>query len=55
LVVKGDLYKCDVCGVVCVVDSVCGCTECDLVCCNMPMRKAGRKTTGKTATKKKRK
>jgi hypothetical protein len=52
LVAKGDLYKCDVCGVVCAVDEICGCAECDLVCCNTPMRKAGKKTTKKKPAKK---
>ncbi|MEM3527347.1 MAG: hypothetical protein QXI59_03335 [Candidatus Bathyarchaeia archaeon] len=55
LVTKGDLYKCDVCGVVCAVDEVCGCAECDLICCNTPMRKVGRKKTRRIVAKKKRK
>jgi hypothetical protein len=35
---KGSRYKCDECGMVVVVDEACGCTECDLICCNVPMK-----------------
>lgn len=54
MVSKGDLYKCDVCGVVCVVDEICGCAECDLIYCGTPMKKAGRKTAKKKAPRKRR-
>ncbi len=47
---KGDQIKCDVCGVVCVVDELCGCAECDIVCCGQPMKNIGPK---KVAAKKK--
>jgi len=36
---KGDKYKCDSCGIVVVIDEDCGCTECDLVCCEGSMEK----------------
>ena len=54
---KGDRFKCNVCGVVCVVDEICGCTTCDLICCEEPMKKTGKKKTAvkKKATKKKKK
>jgi hypothetical protein len=50
---KGDRYKCDACGVVCVVDEICGCAECDLICCGQPMKKTGKKTVKKKTQKKK--
>ena len=48
----GDRYTCDVCGVVCVIDEICGCAECDLICCGEPMRKT-RKKPAKRRSKKK--
>ena len=50
---KGDRYKCDACGVVCVVDEICGCAECDLICCGQPMKKTGKKLVKKEPQKKK--
>jgi hypothetical protein len=35
---KGSKYKCDECGMVIVVDEACGCSDCDLVCCGVPMK-----------------
>ena len=35
---KGTKYKCDECGVVVMIDSVCACEPCDLVCCDIPMK-----------------
>ena len=35
---KGDKYKCDECGLVVVVEDVCGCEDCDVVCCGAPMK-----------------
>lgn len=35
---KGEKYKCDECGLVVVVEDVCGCEECDVVCCGAPMK-----------------
>jgi hypothetical protein len=36
---KGDVYKCNVCGISVVVDEVCGCVDaCDIVCCEKPMK-----------------
>jgi hypothetical protein len=35
---KGEKYKCDECGMVVVVEDVCGCDECDIVCCGAPMK-----------------
>ena len=34
---KGDMYSCEVCGLIVVVDEVCGCATADLVCCKAPM------------------
>ncbi|OPY04011.1 MAG: hypothetical protein A4E61_00916 [Syntrophorhabdus sp. PtaB.Bin184] len=36
---KGTKYRCNVCGLVVSVDTVCNCVElCDLVCCSKPMQ-----------------
>ena len=36
---KGDVYKCNVCGLAVTVDEVCGCVDyCDIICCEKPMR-----------------
>ncbi len=49
---KGDRYKCELCGVVCVVDEICGCAECDIVCCGQPMKSIGKKPKPKARAKK---
>ncbi len=36
---KGDVYSCEVCGLIVVVDEVCGCATADLLCCKAPMGK----------------
>ncbi len=37
---KGDAYSCNVCGLVVTVDETCGCVDaCDLICCEVPMKK----------------
>lgn len=39
VVKKGDVYKCDVCGLAVTVDAACGCVDtCDIICCEKPMR-----------------
>ena len=35
---KGDKYKCEECGLVVIVDDTCGCSECELICCDVPMK-----------------
>jgi len=35
---KGAKYKCEECGLIVVVDDVCGCSPCDLICCGAPMK-----------------
>jgi len=35
---KGEKYKCDECGLVVLVEDVCGCEDCDVVCCGAPMK-----------------
>ncbi len=35
---KGARYECEECGIVVLVDETCGCSECDLVCCDTPMK-----------------
>lgn len=35
---KGDKYKCEECGLVMVVENTCGCSPCDLICCEAPMK-----------------
>jgi hypothetical protein len=49
---KGDRYKCDVCGMVVLVEDACGCSACDLVCCEKPMKKAVAKPGTAKAKKK---
>jgi len=38
VVKKGKKYKCETCGLVVVVDKDCGCAECDLICCGVPLK-----------------
>ncbi len=48
---EGDLYRCEECGMVVAVEDPCGCSTCELICCDVPMtKKAG---TAKSARKKK--
>jgi hypothetical protein len=48
---EGDLYGCEECGMVVCVEDACGCSTCELICCDVPMaKKAG---TAKAAGKKK--
>ncbi len=35
---KGEKYKCDECGMVVLVEDVCGCEDCDILCCGAPMK-----------------
>lgn len=35
---KGERYKCEECGLVVFVEDVCGCEECDIVCCGTAMQ-----------------
>jgi hypothetical protein len=35
---KGEKYKCDECGMGVLVEDVCGCEDCDIVCCSAPMK-----------------
>lgn len=37
---EGDRYVCDVCGLGVTVDEECCCSDpCDLICCDMPMKR----------------
>jgi hypothetical protein len=37
---KGESYACESCGLVVTVDEDCGCVDaCEIVCCEMPMKK----------------
>jgi hypothetical protein len=36
---KGDLFTCDLCGIVVAVDENCDCVVGELVCCDVPMEK----------------
>lgn len=36
---QGDLLSCSACGLVVIVDEICGCDETVLVCCDQPMAK----------------
>jgi len=46
---KGDLFTCDVCGLVVAVDESCDCAVGELICCDVPMEKG--KATMKKAAK----
>lgn len=48
---KGTKYRCGTCGVVMVVDKACGCTPCDLICCDVPMQEVKAKAKPKTKPK----
>ena len=48
---EGDLYSCTECGMVVCVEDPCGCSTCELICCDVPMKKKAGKA--KTARKKK--
>jgi hypothetical protein len=38
-VTKGDVYKCNVCGLAVRVDEACGCIDaCDIICCERQMK-----------------
>jgi hypothetical protein len=53
---KGERYKCEECGMIVTIADPCGCTECDLICCGVPMKPektAKAKPKPKTKTKKK--
>ncbi len=40
---KGESYLCESCGLVVTVDEPCGCVDvCDIMCCNVPMKKTGK-------------
>jgi hypothetical protein len=43
----GTKYHCNECGLVVVVDEVCGCEFCDLICYGAPMKEAKMKTNAK--------
>jgi hypothetical protein len=46
---KGDMFTCDVCGLIVTVDEACGCATEEIICCDIPM------TKGKAAANKARK
>jgi len=48
---KGDLFTCEVCGLVVAVDESCDCAVGELICCDIPMEKG--KPVKKAAPKKK--
>ena len=56
---KGDKYTCEECGMVVVVEDVCECEECAIVCCDVPMvpvkekKKAAKPAAKKKSAKKK--
>ena len=43
MVAKGDIYKCNDCGLSFVIEEPCGCHAIDLICCGNRMRYSGRK------------
>ena len=50
---KGDTLTCTTCGLVVVVDEMCGCAEAhEVICCEQPMKPARPKPTRKTAPRK---
>ena len=46
---KGDLFTCELCGIVVAVDESCDCVVGELICCDIPMEKG--KAKMKKATK----
>jgi hypothetical protein len=44
MVKKGEKYECETCGVILIVDEVCDCAPCDIVCCGAPMKVTKSKT-----------
>jgi hypothetical protein len=50
---KGAKYKCEDCGIVVVVDELCECEPCDLICCGTPMVLISPKTNVKKKPKRK--
>ncbi|MHB8909541.1 MAG: hypothetical protein ACYDAA_11760 [Syntrophales bacterium] len=48
---QGDTLSCSACGLVVVVDEVCGCEETLVICCDQPMVK-GKPAAGKAGKKK---
>ena len=55
---QGDYFSCAECGLVVVVDEVCGCDMAEIICCEAPMEKgklaankARKKAEAQTATK----
>jgi hypothetical protein len=51
---KGEKYTCEECGMVVIVEDVCGCEECDITCCDVPMVQVkAKKKVVKPAAKKK--
>lgn len=45
----GEKYECEECGLVVIVEDVCGCDDCKIVCCGEPMKKV--KAPAKKAVK----
>ena len=45
----GEKYECEECGLVVIVEDVCGCDDCNIVCCEEPMKKV--KAPAKKAVK----
>jgi hypothetical protein len=45
---EGDLYGCEECGMIVCVEDPCGCSACEIICCDVPMKKK----TGTTRKKK---
>jgi hypothetical protein len=46
---KGERYKCDECGLVVLVEDVCGCEDCDVICCGAPMKQVKAKESAPKA------
>lgn len=51
---KGEKYECPECGLIVIIeDDGCECTECDVVCCSVPMELIAQKKPAKKAAAKK--
>jgi len=48
---EGDLYSCEECGMVVAVEDPCGCSTCELICCDVPMKKETRKKAAASKAK----
>ena len=47
----GKEYECEVCGLAVTVDEDCGCAECEILCCEEPMKQRSKSAKSKAGSK----